>query len=620
MLKTIVIVLAVGLSAVRAETFPNRIHVFEDYETEIEERWWLRGVPERKNLPPSLSKSVPNTRACRAAPSKNFDRKMGDQTKEWKAVIFNPVPGPPMGKNTRLSFRYWLKGTDTLRVQIFSLSKGYHRFLTLNDLENEKWQAATVDMTKARRPDGSGGALSEDERIDDIQFYVNPEAELVIDDIVLFDAAPEDEVRGFPSRVIFTGWFDTGKHGKEWPGEFEIVRHEKPRTWDAIRAVEELDADGTRWARVHLRGDRLLSKRTELRFKYRIEKRGAIRVVVGHSKTGELQNHAIATPLVGRWREHRLVWEFAEPKVVDQITFRVPAKAGELRLDDVILYEPATSSKSRPGELICCGGAEVFIVDPSKEPPEKIWSWRANEEAGLPADLVPRFRTTADCKPVDGGAKILIASSSGGIALVERASGKVGFHATVGNAHSIEWLPGDRIAVAGSTHRTGNCVAIFDANTPAKELFRDRLYSGHGLYWDRERKVLWALGYDELRAYGLADWETAKPRLERKKTFSLPDESGHDLSPITMGDSEQLIVTTNPSVWRFDPNSERFHPFKGLASEAWVKSVDVHPKTGDIAVVQASKEAWWTDLIQRFRPSGALTLQGERLYKVRWLR
>ena len=31
-----------------------------------------------------------------------------------------------------------------------------------------------------------------------------------------------------PSRPIFTGWLDTGKQGVEWPGEFQIVLHEKP--------------------------------------------------------------------------------------------------------------------------------------------------------------------------------------------------------------------------------------------------------------------------------------------------------------------------------------------------------------------------------------------------------
>ena len=49
----------------------------------------------------------------------------------YARVIFNPVPGPPMGKNTRLSFRFKLHGTDTLRVQLYSLTNGYHRYLSM---------------------------------------------------------------------------------------------------------------------------------------------------------------------------------------------------------------------------------------------------------------------------------------------------------------------------------------------------------------------------------------------------------------------------------------------------------------------------------------------------------
>ena len=69
-----------------------------------------------------------------------------------------------MGKNPRLSFRYWLKGTDTLRMQIYSLTKGYHRYLTLTGLPQEKWQSGTVDMTagaparRQRRPAVGGRA------------------------------------------------------------------------------------------------------------------------------------------------------------------------------------------------------------------------------------------------------------------------------------------------------------------------------------------------------------------------------------------------------------------------------------------------------------------------------
>jgi len=64
-------------------------------------RWWLRGIPvtEKKALAPGLSASVLNTRACRAAETKDFDDKQGDPTKSWEAVTFNPGPGPPIGPN-----------------------------------------------------------------------------------------------------------------------------------------------------------------------------------------------------------------------------------------------------------------------------------------------------------------------------------------------------------------------------------------------------------------------------------------------------------------------------------------------------------------------------------------
>src|SRR5258706_1861709 len=212
---------------------PNRVHVFEDYETDIEKRWWLRGRLETNNVTPGSS------RACRATETTDFDDLMGDAKAKYSAVVFNPVPGPPMGRNTRLSFRYWLKGTVTLRVQIYSLTNGYHRRLLLTGLPQEKWQEAAVDMTQARRPDGSGGPLSEDERIDDIQFYVEPTAALIIDDIQLYEAALPDEKRPFPKRLIFTGWFDTGKQGKDyqWPGDLEIVKHDPRRAWKATKSV-----------------------------------------------------------------------------------------------------------------------------------------------------------------------------------------------------------------------------------------------------------------------------------------------------------------------------------------------------------------------------------------------
>jgi hypothetical protein len=143
-----------GRSKDLGSLFPHRVHAIEDFETDIEKRWWLAGKVETDNVPPG------SRRACRGTNSKDFDDKMGDPKARYTAVVFNPVPGPPMGKETRLRFRYWLRGTDRMRVQIFSLTNNYHRRLELSGLPQGSWQWGSVDMTQLRRPDGSGGPLS----------------------------------------------------------------------------------------------------------------------------------------------------------------------------------------------------------------------------------------------------------------------------------------------------------------------------------------------------------------------------------------------------------------------------------------------------------------------------
>src|SRR5262249_26722431 len=91
--------------------FPSKVHAVEDYETDIEKRWWMCGKLETKDVP------VKNGRACRAVLTQDFDDKQDQLGTMYRAVIFNPVPGPPMGPNTRLRFKYKLTGTDTDRVQ-----------------------------------------------------------------------------------------------------------------------------------------------------------------------------------------------------------------------------------------------------------------------------------------------------------------------------------------------------------------------------------------------------------------------------------------------------------------------------------------------------------------------
>jgi purine nucleosidase len=319
--------------------FPSRVHTFEDYDTDIEKRWWMCGKAETKDLPPNGS------RCCRATLTQDFDDRQGDLATMYRAVIFNPVPGPPMGKNTRLSFRYKMHGTDTLRVQLYSLTNGYHRYLSVTGLPQDEWRHGTVDMTQMRRPDGSGGPLAENERIDDIQFYIDPRAELLIDDIILYDAAAPDETRPFPKRVLYTGWFDTGKQGKEWPGEFTIVDHEKPRTWKYAKSVR---GDGGPLLRLNIRGERLTEKHMGLSFQYKLTGATALEIGLNNSKKGMGFTRKVSDLKANAWSESVLDLDLGDAwrkgDTISEILFRLP-KGAELFLDDVLLYVPGGAKK-----------------------------------------------------------------------------------------------------------------------------------------------------------------------------------------------------------------------------------------------------------------------------------
>ena len=285
----------------------------------------------------------------------------------------------------------------------------------------------------------------------------------------------------------------------------------------------------------------------------------------------------------------------------------------------VVCWLAGSPSPTKADELILCGWDEVFVLATNGSgsfATNKVWSWKASDSDGLPAHLRDKFRTTDECKPFDGGRKILIVSSGGGIALVERATKKTLFHAFVGNAHSAELLPNNRVVVAGSRHAQGNCLAVFDLNQPEKILYTETLDSGHGVIWDDSRRLLWALGYDQLKALQLKDWETTHPKLETAATYRLPDRSGHDLQSVPK--SDDLLVTTHRNVFLFDREKKAFRPHPDLGGKREVKSVTLHPRTGRMVYVQAEGTNWWSGGIRMLQPAGELRLPGERLYKARW--
>lgn len=280
--------------------------------------------------------------------------------------------------------------------------------------------------------------------------------------------------------------------------------------------------------------------------------------------------------------------------------------------------EPSQPDSNKQ-KLIVCGWDEVYMLDTadkSGSAPPKIWSWKGKACRSIPETHRGLFGSTDDAKPIDGAQKILISSSASGVALVERNTRQAVFYANVKNAHSVEMLPNNRIVVAASTNAAGNRVVLFDVSQPDKPLWHDELYSAHGVVWDAQRQILWALGYDQLRAYHLADWDTASPHLTQIATYVLPDKQGHDLQAVPKDNA--LLISTHSHVYLFDRDSHMFtlHPL--LKDKERVKSLSINPNTGQLAYTQAEGQNWWTEHIHLLNPSRTLYLPGARIYKVRW--
>lgn len=270
--------------------------------------------------------------------------------------------------------------------------------------------------------------------------------------------------------------------------------------------------------------------------------------------------------------------------------------------------------------LLLCGFEEVYAVSPETLASgrlEKLWSWKAKGRQGLPEAAASRFATTDDCKPIHGGRQILITASSGGCALVDYPSGEVRWFAVVQNAHSIELLPGDRVVVASSTGANGNRLALFDLSRSEEPVWHTPLESAHGVVWDEPRKALWALGLQELRQYSLADWNSKTPSLKLEQSYPLPDENGHDLQPVP--GSADLVATTNKSVFLFDRESRKFRPHPAFEGRDHVKSVAIHPRTGKTYFVQGETPEWWSRSLRSTTAPSTIPVEGERIYKVRWL-
>lgn len=280
-----------------------------------------------------------------------------------------------------------------------------------------------------------------------------------------------------------------------------------------------------------------------------------------------------------------------------------------------LLFIAVSCSRKTPDLILTCGWDEVSINDISKEVPEKIWTWKAEGSLDLPKKMYNKFLTTDECKSLDQGKRILVTSSSGGVALIEQATGRSLFYASVPNAHSAELIPKDLIAVAASFSSAGNRILLYNIKKSDLIVFSDSLYGAHGVQWDKKRKILWAIGTHELRSYSLLEGDT--PGLELIKSMPLPDDDGHDL--VFLDSKDVLCLTTGNNVWLYDIEENKFSEHPLIGGQSKVKSVSYNRLNKQTAYMKATDENWWGFYIRYAGSNKVVHLPGEKIYKARWV-
>jgi hypothetical protein len=274
-------------------------------------------------------------------------------------------------------------------------------------------------------------------------------------------------------------------------------------------------------------------------------------------------------------------------------------------------------------KLITCGDDDVRILDAATG--ETHWSLAVQDSPDLSEDeraWVGWYSSKTDeCKPLDGGERILVTSVSGLVCVVTPETGRLIQLAWVPGAHSAEQITEHLFAAAVSLHPSvppgapeleANCIALFDIRRPGEELWRDECRSAHGVVWERQTETLWTLGLEDIRSYVLGADASS---MDRTGTYPLPDPNGHDLAPVP--DERALQVSTGKHVFRFDMETGTFEKHPSLGDCPSVKSISVHPETGEVAYVPADAGKVKSDTIRFVGKTHTIARAGA--YKARWL-
>lgn len=296
--------------------------------------------------------------------------------------------------------------------------------------------------------------------------------------------------------------------------------------------------------------------------------------------------------------------------------------------DDALQYDPNTEHKILLGDLTKPG---LIVLDLNacadlnweelKDSDAVVWEWDPQTSKGC--ELANRIDGIADAKyrwsEYYKKYVVIALNSSGWVGIIDYETKDTLWETLAGsNPHSLELMPNGDLVVIGSGVGDINNGRVFyypiSANNGATGHSSSlKLQSGHGISWDPEMEVLWALGYDGISALTVRNYGTAEAELAvlsgMKYAFS-GDKDGHDLSPV-YGQPGKYWVTAEKYVWQFDANEETLtkgFPNASAISSAGVKGI-AHFKDGTMVMTIAGTPAGKTTHSYSTRNLRIVTLQ-----------
>lgn len=238
------------------------------------------------------------------------------------------------------------------------------------------------------------------------------------------------------------------------------------------------------------------------------------------------------------------------------------------------------------------GTGRIVVADLDKEDPfaeeNLIWEWAPTQEQGwdfiTPETMIDRLAAVKYRWSEHFNTNVVLFAGAGGVAgMIEYPSGKCLWKVRVGQSpHSVELLPNGDIVVASSGGGNWDEGRLYYYELKSDGTYQatteHMLNGAHGVLWDPDNEVLWALGFPELVAYNLTETNDGKASLIKLQDWGcyVPDGSGHDLMP-DYSDPDILWLTDNVSIMKFSKSENKilkeYPNYKKLNSMPTVKGV-----------------------------------------------